>query len=367
MYIELQSSRFRGIVIVILAILLIILSVVYIFWLNGHRQANFNESPWPFILAIILSNLITFFLIWSIVKVLKLLTSSKYNDSVTRKNLNRGLSDFIIGDENTYSLSRLQAVLWAIVIISYQLSIIFSLLLRANGVNNLFYYELTFSEPILWLLGLSLGTSISVKGITVDQLNHDPIRSAKRIHRIPQPLDIIMGPNGFDFSKCQMLIWTLVAIFVFNTKVYEFNKAIYNASTGDDKYNVKAFFQKDNFYEEYKDNRPYDPKKPFIPYLSYTFIVLMGLSQGAYVGKKLVPTFKLGELKNINEDRLSALMDQLVIKKQLFSDILLTTKGNVKTPADLLNINNLQKEIDALQLQIADLTNQISEINNVNV
>lgn len=91
-----------------------------------------------------------------------------------------------------------------------------------NGERTyLYYYELEFSESALWLLGLSLASYISVKGISVDKNQKRPVRKIKQFYRSPQPIDIINRENGLDFIKCQMAVWTLVAVF--NSKVNEFD------------------------------------------------------------------------------------------------------------------------------------------------
>ncbi len=131
-----------------------------------------------------------------------------------------GVLDFFIGDEGTYSLSRVQAVMWAIIIMSYQIATIISLSINTHG----FYFsmfQLTFSESSVWLLGLSLSSYIVVKGITVNQISKNP-KLYKRKISAPAWSDLVMGDNGLDFSRCQMLIWTVIAILVYESKCYYF-------------------------------------------------------------------------------------------------------------------------------------------------
>jgi hypothetical protein len=47
--------------------------------------------------------------------------------------------------------------------------------------------------------------------------------------------------------------------------------------------------------------------------------------------------------------------------------MILLTSPNIKTPTDKQNIDNLQKEIDAIEMQVADLNKELSDIANLNI
>lgn len=252
-----------------------------------------------------------------------------------------GIYNFFIGDEGTYSLSRLQAVLWAVVIISYQISVIIALLLNSKA-NGLFYYEASFSESSVWLLGLSLSSYIAVKGITVEKIVKKPeLKNSRRSN--PEWCDILIGANGLDFARCQMLIWTLIALFAYLSKCYGF---IYQLNIAESEGISKLF---NHFYEDYSANTSRDSSFAFVPYLPWTFIVLMGMSQGAYIGKKLVPSFKIEEAEEASRlginNNISNLDIEISAKQSILSNMKPTTEIGI------LNRKQLQLEIQELLTQ----------------
>ncbi|RXK62388.1 hypothetical protein ESA94_05100 [Lacibacter luteus] len=304
-----------------------------ILWLKDEKAVS----------VFLISILLLFFIFWILVRV------------VFRVKYTYGISDIFIGDEGGFSLSRLQAVVWAFIIIAYQLSV--AIALGVNQMPNaMYYYELTFSEETLFLLGLSLGSYISVKGITVDKINKHPELIK---HRKPKFSDIIIGDNGIDFSRVQMLIWTVIALFVFSTKVVYFINEIIGVT---DPSQFKVLFNSnvDQFLEFKKDGN--ETTKGHLPYLPWSFLVLMGLSQGAYIGKKLIPTFKLDDLKLNKEEELRITISSLNTKKALLSNILTKTAANNISEIDRKNIANLENEIAAAQKKVEELNKEMQLI-----
>ncbi|MEI6949605.1 hypothetical protein V9K67_20625 [Paraflavisolibacter sp. H34] len=248
----------------IAVLVLFILAAIYFSFLFAYNDKPLKKMN--FLVVVLFCNLAVLMMFWIIIQL------------IARKTLNRGMQDFLIGDNQGYSLSRLQAVLWAITIMGSQFSIMCSIWL-GHGFNYLHLYQPVFSDSALWLLGLSLTSCIAVKGITVERIRsgQDLVIKAK-----PRLSDIVMGANGLDFSKCQMLIWTMVGIFSFDFNTYNFIYAVAECS------DVSIPVLLDHQYSEtlLKD---LGECNPFVPYLAWSFVVLMGISQGAYVGKKLIP------------------------------------------------------------------------------
>ena len=232
-----------------------------------------------------------------------------------------GFSDFIIGDEGGYSLSRLQAVSWAVIIISYQVSIIILLALK-NDIANL---ELKFSDEAMWLLGLSLSSYITVKGITVSKISKDP---ALYKRKTPKLRDLITGDNGLDFSKFQMLIWTIMGLFVFETNVFEYLGNISAAP----------------------------------PTIDPSFIVLMGLSTGAYVGKKLVPTSKLDDIKVEKQSELDELQKDVEEKEAMLQTMITTSAAHTTTAFDRDQVRNLEGEVATTRKRIQEINIELNKI-----
>ena len=205
-------------------------------------------------------------------------------------------TDFLVGDDKKYSLSRFQAALWAYIIISYQTSTIIILFIRGKMEE----FELVFSEETIWLLGLSLGSYVISKGIVVNQMstgqfNKDKLKTEKKRS------DLITGDYGLDLSRFQMLIWTLIAVSVFVVDYFGYLNEVSQA--GD----VSVYFPK------FGDNNG------ILPSIDMSFIVLMGLSQGAYIGRKLVPSHKVKEFTDeFKEDltvRINALETTITLKE----------------------------------------------------
>jgi hypothetical protein len=263
----------------------------------------------------------------------------------------KSFSEFIIGDEGSYSLSRLQAILWSIIIISFEINVILSLFVN-NITNSLRYYDLMFSESSIWLLGLSLTSYITTKRITNDKITKNPELYKKRS---PKWGDLLMGDNGLDYSRCQLLIWTIIGIFLYLYKSYDFTRELQIASGP-----IEINHLLNNMYDEYAVN---NGTPPYQPYLPWSFVVLMGLGQGVYIGKKLIPTFKLNDVKNAKQNELENETNQLEIKKQLLTTIVSNSESAIETPLDTININALKSNIDQTQNKINELKKTINEIN----
>lgn len=185
----------------------------------------------------------------------------------------RSFSDFFVGDTGGYSISRVQAVFWAIIIISYQVSAFTA----AIALNQMDKFTLVFSPDIMWLLGLSLGSYVVVKGITANQINTgkiDPNRfGAKR-----SISELVMSDEGLDFSRFQMLIWTLFSMIVFISSYYHYIDSMLHDS------DISNYF------------KPFSDPNHILPTIDMSLIVLMGLSQGAYIGRKLIPANRVEEV-----------------------------------------------------------------------
>lgn len=267
----------------------------------------------------------------------------------------RGFLNFLIGDENTFSLSRLQAVSWAIVIMSSQISIQLAMIFNIHG-NFYEHYEPVFSETTNWLLALSLSGYIAVKGITISQIRSNPVKYVRNLKK-PDWRDLLVGDNGLDFSRCQMLIWTLIALVVYISKCYFFISYLPNADLKELSFVLRHMATID--VPIIAENNI-----PYVPYLPWSFIVLMGMSQGAYVGKKLVPTFKLDDFKAEKKQELSDKKTELEAKKSKLQNISVLKKGKTLSALDVKNQEALMEQIKAIEKDIADTSGEINQIDN---
>ncbi|NQX56853.1 hypothetical protein HQN86_24765 [Pedobacter panaciterrae] len=290
----------------------------------------------------VISLLVTWCVFWLIIKIFG------------KTNFKEGAMNFLIGDDGTYSLGRLQALVWAVVIISVQLSELFALTFNKGG--NLFHlYQPVFSESAMWLLGLSLSSYIAVKQITLDKAAKAP-RSWNYHTEKGKWEDILMGENGLDFSRCQMLLWTILAIAVFLSKSYLFNQELLFSNIE----GVNKVYN--NFFEEYNQKLlPSQGAEVFVPYLPWSFVVLMGLSQGAYIAKKLVPTFKWEEVKALKMNDLNSRLKEIEDQKEDLAEILAMSAKGV-TQLDLLSKEKIESKITILSDQANKIASEISEI-----
>jgi len=115
---------------------------------------------------------------------------------------------------------------------------------------------------LLIAMGLSTGTMAAAKGITSAYVASGAITKTKKSAAPPakQPYlaELIADDTGFpDLSKAQMLTWTAIAIGIF---IFRVVRVINNAA-------IEA---------------------PVIPDIEPSLMVLMGIGQAAYLGKKLV-------------------------------------------------------------------------------
>lgn len=270
----------------------------------------------------------------------------------------RKFKDFFIGDDGTYSLSRLQMVAWAALIISFQVSVIIILLITQG---NLSLFELKFTEPVLWLLGLSLGSYVTVKGITVNKI----VKTKAIVRKEETKLsDLVMGDNGLDFSRFQMLIWTVIALFVFIMASNLFLSVIHKEK---DQETIRVYFMTKEEIDKYKlsNDLPANAKKrndlPILPTISWSFLVLMGLSQGAYIGKKLVPSFKVKEIQKERLQELESSLSKLNVEIKYREEELKSLKP--KTMPEMKNKELLEIE---LKLQKRDKERMEAEIKKIN-
>jgi len=148
------------------------------------------------------------------------------------------------GDDKTLSASKFQALLWTMTtLFAYTSMFGFRVLSEKDLVPEL----PNFPISLLVLMGLSVVTAVGSKGVTI---------SYKSEGVIPKKSGgLATNPQGQgDLTKIQMLVWTFIAIGIYLITVV-------------DNINIGEFT---------------------LPEVDQALLVLMGASQGAYVGNKLV-------------------------------------------------------------------------------
>jgi hypothetical protein len=162
----------------------------------------------------------------------------------------------VMGADGRLSTSKFQFFVWTAVVVFVYALLYFSRA-KLDAISNI-------PQNVLIALGFSITTAVGAKGITVSYLNSGSI--AKPASSQPggaTDLSALVTHDDSptpDLTKIQMLIWTIIALVVYLHTVYyslsSFKTCVGNACT--------------------------------FPDIDTSLMVLMGLSQGAYLGNKLV-------------------------------------------------------------------------------
>ena len=161
------------------------------------------------------------------------------------------------GDDGRLSTSKFQWLVWTIVVVFSYIAI----LVARKGMIP----PEEMPANLLIAMGMSTGTMAVAKGVTSAYVASGTVTKTKKSTAPPvkQPYlaDLIADDTGFpDLSKAQMLTWTAIAIGIF---IFRVVRAINNAAV----------------------------ETPVIPDIEPSLMVLMGLGQAAYLGKKLITTY----------------------------------------------------------------------------
>ncbi len=266
----------------------------------------------------------------------------------------KSFTDFFLGDNGRYSLSRVQAAVWAYIIMAYQVSVLVALCnINFDVAAKLF--TLVFSEQVLWLLGLSLGTYVTVKGIAVNQMTTSgkPVVSGT-VQR--NWADLVSTDGRLDLSRFQMFIWTLIAVVAFTISYFHYIELMIKAAAATGSSDptallgvLKPFFP---VFGEDKDQ--------VLPTVDMSFIVLMGLSHGTYIGRKLVPDFKVNEVTTDYRQSLTTRSDAIDIglKFKEMEYELIRDSPQVSIDQKVA----AQKELDALRLEKQKIATELSAL-----
>jgi hypothetical protein len=186
------------------------------------------------------------------------------------------LIDIIKGDDGYPSLAIFQFLVWTFVILfAFAGLYIFRVMVGVTEPPT------SFPETILALMGISVATPIisggvsrtKYKGVTEEKDNSDEQGKDDK-----NRLSSMLEENGRPtLTRYQMFSWTWISILIFLVYVFA------NVSSG-----IKEISA--TFATSGKDVIPADTANKFlsIPNIDPALVVLMGMSQGAYIGGKLV-------------------------------------------------------------------------------
>lgn len=171
------------------------------------------------------------------------------------------LDMIVTGDDNRYSLSRLQVYLWTVVVV-----VGFSALTLATGRFA------TIPGNVLLLLGVNLGAAVAATAITTAKNGRAQTATlATIVPPLPAPpapappatppkffRDIFCEsgmPGSLDLPRAQMFLWTVITLITYVTLF------------------IRGF-------------APTLNGAPVLPDVPTEMVLLMGVSQGAYLGAK---------------------------------------------------------------------------------
>lgn len=251
----------------------------------------------------------------------------------------RPISEYWIGEDGKYSNARIQALLWGYIILSYQVSIFIILCINVKVQ----YYTPSFSEETLWLTSLSMGSYLTVRGITNYRILQKEIIPATTTRA--EFSDLYSNKQGNDFGRIQMLVWTAMAVMVYIFKSNYYFGQIEN-NLGNTTELASMFI----------------PTHESFPNIDMTFIVLMGLSHGVYIGKKLIPDASLFTEKYKGELQANA---NLLIKGINFKQIELERMKAMGELKDAKMEENWEYEIDKLRAAKDQYEAWIKELDNM--
>lgn len=161
-----------------------------------------------------------------------------------------------VGADGLLSVSKFQFLAWNITVLCCYVWL--AAIAYFNHPN--WWYALVLPHNVLYVMGFSLVTLATAKGITVSYLNGGRISKPPAHDQSSRLAYLCASDDGVspDLVKIQMLAWTVVAIVIFVARV------IHSASPSDP---THAMAQ--------------------IPDIDPALMVLMGLGQAAYLGNKL--------------------------------------------------------------------------------
>jgi hypothetical protein len=176
--------------------------------------------------------------------------------------IKRGLLGILTDERGRYSLSRLQLVLWSLLILSLLAGVFMGRLTDGSPDNAL---DFDIPGELLTVMGISLGSTMTATAIKTSQNNDDPRSiAASDITDPPRLLQIFLEEKGtaadeaIDIGKFQKFWITVILVAAYAAIA---GAAVTGAEAADD---VTA-----------------------LPGFAESFVVLLGISHAAYLAGKL--------------------------------------------------------------------------------
>lgn len=203
----------------------------------------------------------------------------------------------LIGLDNRYSNSKTQMVIWTFLVIFTYATLFFQRWFGGLATSIPYSYLINIPQNLGILMGISAGSFLGAKAITSSKVASGSITKTKADDSESSLVDLITNDSkAIDLGDAQMIAWTLVA-----TVVYLFN------------------FLRMWYY--------LDPSAEVsLPDIDSTLLALTGVSQAAYLGKKLVSSDTKPTIASIDPADHAKLGDQITINGTAFGN----QQGTVK-------------------------------------
>lgn len=162
----------------------------------------------------------------------------------------------MVGDDGQLSTSKFQFVVWTAIAV-FSFVFLYAVRIWPGG-----YWGAVdgFPQYLLIAMGLSVTTATAAKAITVSYVRLGRVTKSGAARVTPALYQLVTDDAGQpDLSKIQMLTWTIIAVVVYVVRVFSVASS-YSGCTAD---------------------------TCLMPDIDGPLMVLMGLSQGAYLGLKL--------------------------------------------------------------------------------
>lgn len=161
-----------------------------------------------------------------------------------------------VGQDNRYSNSKFQMTIWIFTGIFSYVTLFFQRYFASTDLMS-FSSMINIPENLGILMGISAGSFVSAKAITSSQVSSGAITKLKAAN--PSLLDLITDDNKLiDLGDLQMFSWTLIGALIYLL----------------------------NFYRMWLYMDP--SVEVSLPTIDSSILALTGVSQAAYIGKKLV-------------------------------------------------------------------------------
>lgn len=192
-----------------------------------------------------------------------------------------------IGFDNRYSNSKVQMVIWTFLVVFSYLTIYAERALATLLTNLSFSSLIDIPENLGIVMGISAGSFVGAKAITSAKASAGVIANERGNN--PSLTDLITNNSKtIDLGDAQMFIWTLIAMGIYLVNVLR----------------MWWFL---------------DPSVEFsLPNVDSTLLILTGVSQAAYVGKKLVTRDEKPTIKSVDPAAGAKANDTIIINGAAF-------------------------------------------------